>query len=72
MKRGVAVLVLFLSFVLPLSAQDAFTPLIYAEEVAQTMKMIQQIQSQLREVSYVYQSLQNQVQSLSNHENVQL
>ena len=48
MKRGVAVLALFLSFVLPLSAQDAFTPLIYAEEVAQTMKMIQQIQNQLQ------------------------
>jgi hypothetical protein len=66
MKRGMAALALFLSFALLLGAQDAFTPLIYAEEVAQTMKMIQQIQSQLREVSYVYQSLQNQVQSLSN------
>jgi hypothetical protein len=30
MKRGVAGMALFLSFVLPLGAQDAFTPLIYS------------------------------------------
>jgi conjugal transfer/entry exclusion protein len=66
MKRAAALVALFLSFVLPSGAQDAFSPLIYAEEVAQTMKMIQQIQNQLREVSYIYQSLQNQIQSLSN------
>ena len=66
MKRAAALVALFLSFVLPSGAQDAFSPLIYAEEVAQTMKMIQQIQDQLREVSYIYQSLQNQIQSLSS------
>jgi conjugal transfer/entry exclusion protein len=66
MKRVVAVMAVLLAVVLRSGAQDAFTPLIYAEEVAQTMKMIQQIQNQLREVSYLYQSLQNQVQSLSN------
>ena len=66
MKRRVAVMAVLLAVVLRSGAQDAFTPLIYAEEVAQTMKMIQQIQNQLREVSYIYQSLQNQVQSLSS------
>jgi len=66
MRRATAVVTLFLSFGLRLGAQDAFSPLIYAEEVAQTMKMVQQIQDQLQEVSYIYQSLQNQVQSLSS------
>jgi hypothetical protein len=65
MKRGVALSALLLSVVLLSGAQDAFTPLIYAEEVAHTVKMIQQIQNQLKEVSYIYQSLQNQIQSLS-------
>ena len=66
MKRAVAFATFMLALILQSGAQDAFTPLIYAEEVAQTMKMVQQIQEQLREVSYIYQSLQNQVQSLSN------
>jgi hypothetical protein len=57
---------LFFASVLSLGAQDAFSPLIYAEEVAQTAKMIQQIQEQLTEVSYIYRSLQNQIQSLSS------
>ena len=66
MKRAVAVTTLLFSLVLRSGAQDAFSPLIYAEEVAQTIKMVQQIQNQLQEVSYIYQSLQNQVQSLSS------
>ena len=44
MKRCVAVMAVLLAVVLRSGAQDAFTPLIYAEEVAQTMKMVQQIQ----------------------------
>lgn len=66
MRRVTAVVTLSLSLVLRAGAQDAFSPLIYAEEVAQTIKMVQQIQEQLQEVSYIYQSLQNQVQSLSS------
>lgn len=65
MKRAAITVAVFLLFVMRAAAQDAFTPLIYAEEVAQTLKMVQQIQNQLREVSYIYQSLQNQIQSLS-------
>ena len=65
MKRAAVTIVVFLSFAIQATAQDAFTPLIYAEEVAQTLKMVQQIQNQLQEVSYIYQSLQNQIQSLS-------
>ena len=66
MKAVVGALLMFLATALRLNAQDAFSPLIYAEEVAQTTKMVQQIQEQLQEVSYIYQSLQNQVQSLSS------
>ena len=64
MSRAALAVFLF-SLALPASAQDAFSPLIYAEEVAQTVKMVQQIQNQLQEISYIYQSLKNQVQSLS-------
>jgi len=66
MKPLMVAVALAVSIALPVSAQDAFSPLIYAEEVAQTTKMVQQIQEQLQEVSYIYQSLQNQVQSLSS------
>ena len=66
MKRKAALLMLLAAFVIHANAQDAFSPLIYAEEVAQTAKMIQQIQNELKEVSYVYQSLQNQIQSLKS------
>ena len=66
MKRGAVMISLLAVFVLCATAQDAFTPLIWAEEVAQTLKMVQQIQNELREVSYVYQSLQNQIQSLKS------
>ena len=65
MKRAAATIVVLFSLMVRAAGQDAFTPLIYAEEVAQTLKMVQQIQNQLREVSYIYQSLQNQIQSLS-------
>ena len=67
MKRA-AMTVFILSVSLPtaVAAQDAFSPLIYAEEVAQTVKMVQQIQNQLQEISYIYQSLKSQIQSLSN------
>ena len=66
MKR-VALIAVLLSLGLPVAvtAQDAFSPLIYAEEVAQTVKMVQQIQNQLQAISYIYQSLKNQIQSLS-------
>ena len=66
--RRVASVAFLLMLGLPMAAtaQDAFTPLIYAEEVAQTVKMVQQIQNQLQEISYIYQSLKNQIQSLSN------
>ncbi|MGA2765109.1 MAG: hypothetical protein ABSG17_17310 [Spirochaetia bacterium] len=66
MKRAAATLTVLFLFALKAAAQDAFTPLIYAEEVAQTVKMVQQIQNQLQEISYIYQSLQSQIQSLSN------
>ena len=66
MRPVVATSALLLLFVLPAGAQDAFSPLIYAEEVAQTVKMVQQVQNQLQEISYIYQSLQNQIQSLSS------
>ena len=65
--KGKAMLVALLAgFVFQANAQDAFSPLIYAEEVAQTTDMIQQIQNELKEVSYVYQSLQSQIQSLKS------
>ena len=64
MKRIVALVMLIAAVVIQGHAQDAFSPLIYAEEVAQTAKMIQQIQNELKQVSYIYQSLQNQIQSL--------
>lgn len=67
MKRAaLAVFVFSLSLPVTVAAQDAFSPLIYAEEVAQTAKMVQQIQNQLQEISYIYQSLKDQIQSLSN------
>ena len=67
MKRVASVaFLLMLGLPMAVTAQDAFTPLIYAEEVAQTVKMVQQIQNQLQEISYIYQSLKNQIQSLSN------
>jgi conjugal transfer/entry exclusion protein len=66
MKKAAALVTILLATFVSLGAQDAFSPLIYAEEVAQTAKMIQQIQEQLSEVTYIYQSLQNQIQSLSN------
>ena len=64
MKRAVVLVVFVVAVAIEGHAQDAFSPLIYAEEVAQTAKMIQQIQNELQQVSYVYQSLQNQIQSL--------
>jgi len=65
--RLCALTALLLPLALPMAAaQDAFSPLIYAEEVAQTVKMVQQIQNQLQEISYIYQSLKDQIQSLSN------
>ena len=64
MKRRAAIAMLVAAIAIQANAQDAFSPLIYAEEVAQTAKMIQQIQNELKQVSYIYQSLQNQIQSL--------
>jgi len=67
MKRTALIaVVLTLRLPLAVEAQDAFSPLIYAEEVTQTVKMVQQIQNQLQEISYIYQSLKDQVQSLSS------
>ena len=66
MKRIAALVMLIAAVVIQGHAQDAFSPLIYAEEVAQTAKMIQQIQNELKQVSYIYQSLQNQIQSLNS------
>ena len=67
MKRtALAVLIISLSLPAAVAAQDAYSPLIYAEEVTQTVKMVQQIQNQLQEISYIYQSLKDQIESLSN------
>jgi conjugal transfer/entry exclusion protein len=64
--RNAAVVLLLTAMAPGAFAQDSFTPLIYAEEVAQTARMVQQIQNELKEVSYIYQSLQNQIQSLKS------
>jgi hypothetical protein len=64
MKRGVLFVLFFGCIVSSMFAQDSFTPLIFGEEVTHTAKMIQQIENELKEVSYLYQSLQNQIQSL--------
>src|SRR5208337_4363143 len=67
MKRAALVVFIFsLGLPVAVAGQDVYSPLIYAEEVAQTAKMVQQIQNQLQEISYIYQSLRDQIQSLSN------